>query len=68
MNSALLEYEMKIKGINKEELAAKLGMSRSALYRKMNGTSEFTLTEVQRIVEILELESPVPIFFTNEVS
>lgn len=68
MNSALLEYELKVKGMKKEELCEKLGISRSAFYRKLNGTSEFTLTEIQSIVDILGLESPVPIFFSKEVS
>lgn len=68
MNAALLEYELKKKGMKKEELCEALGMSRSAFYRKMNGISEFTLSEIQNIVSTLDLESPVPIFFSDEVS
>ncbi len=68
MNAALLEYELKIRGMKKEELCEELGMSRSAFYRKMNGISEFTLSEIQNIVSILKLDSPVPIFFSDEVS
>lgn len=68
MNAALLEYEMKIRGMKKEELCEKLGISKSAFYRKLNGTSEFTRSEIQNIVDSLGLESPVPIFFDDEVS
>ncbi len=68
MNAALLEYELKRRGMKKEELCEALGMSRSAFYRKMNGISEFTLSEIQNIVNTLDLESPVPIFFSDEVS
>jgi len=68
MNTALLEYEMKVRGMKKDELCEKLGISKSAFYRKLNGTSEFTRSEIQNIVDSLGLESPVPIFFDDEVS
>ena len=68
MDKALLEYEMCKKGISKANMCEILGMSRSAFYRKCTGQSEFTQREIQRIVEVLELDSPVPIFFSNKVS
>lgn len=63
MNKALLEYEMKKNGVSIGEMCAKLGISRSAFYRKCNGKSEFTQSEIQNIVDYLHLESPVGIFF-----
>lgn len=68
MDKALLEYEMKKKGISIADMCAKLGCSRSAFYRKCNGISEFTHSEIQAIVDYLELESPVGIFFATRVS
>lgn len=68
MDKALLEYEMKKKGISIADMCAKLQCSRSAFYRKCNGISEFTHSEIQTIVDYLELESPVGIFFTVKVS
>lgn len=68
MNKAKLEYEMSIRGITKGQLCDKLGISRSAFYRKCNGLSEFTQSEIQNIVEILNLETPVGIFFDQKVS
>lgn len=68
MDKALLEYEMKKKGVSIADMCAKLGCSRSAFYRKCNGISEFTQSEIQTIVDYLELDSPVGIFFTNKVS
>lgn len=65
MNAALLEYEMKRAGISTAEMCEKLHISRSAFFRKCNGKSEFKLKEIQQIVEILKLESPAPIFFSN---
>ena len=45
------------------KLCEVLGISRSAFYRKCNGGSEFTQGEIQKIVDFLNLETPVGIFF-----
>lgn len=68
MDKVLLEYEMKKKGVSVDQLCKRLGISRSAFYRKCNGVSEFTLSEIKKIVEILHLESPMAIFFAEMVS
>ncbi len=63
MDKALLEYEMNKKNVTIAEMCDILGISRSAFYRKCNGKSEFTLSEIQTIVDTLNLESPTGIFF-----
>ena len=63
MDKALLEYEMNKRNITIGEMCKVLGISRSAFYRKCNGMSEFTQSEIQTIVDYLKLESPVGIFF-----
>lgn len=68
MDKARLEYEMKRKKISKDEMCKALDMSRSAFYRKCNQISEFTLSEIQKIVDILDLDSPIDIFFNSKVS
>ena len=68
MNRALLEYEMKIKGISTEQVCKSIGVSRSAFYRKCNGKSDFTLTEIKEILNLLSLTDPTNIFFADEVS
>ena len=68
MNKALLEYEMKKRNISVMEMCEKIGVSRSAFYRKCNGVSEFTQGEIQKIVDILNLDTPVDIFFAKSVS
>lgn len=68
MNRGKLEEEMKRKGIKKQRMCEELGMSRSAFYRKCRGITQFTQEEIQRIVEILDLKSPVGIFFEEKVS
>ena len=68
MDKARLRYEMAKKNISLLDLCSALGLSRSALYRKMNGISDFTQSEIQKIVDCLELDSPVGIFFAEKVS
>ena len=68
MDKYKLEYEMKKRKISQEELCIKIHISRSAFYRKCNGLSEFTQSEIQAIIDFLELESPMGIFFTEKVS
>ncbi len=68
MDKYKLEYEMKRKGITQDQLCNDLKISRSAFYRKCNGKSEFTLTEIQEITNYLGLESPMGIFFADKVS
>ena len=65
MNKALLEYKMKEKGKSISDMCLMLGISRSAFYRKCNGKSEFTQSEIQKTVEYLDLDSPVEIFFAH---
>ncbi len=68
MDAARLEYEMKIRNKSKGDMCAMLGISRSAFFRKCNGQSEFTQSEIQKIVDFLELDSPMGIFFSEKVS
>ena len=68
MDKYRLEYEMKSRGITIEKLCAALDMSRSAFYRKCNGISEFTQSEIQKIVDYIGLDSPMGIFFAEKVS
>lgn len=68
MNKYKLEYEMKSQGITVRKLCEDMKISRSAFYRKCNGISEFTQSEIQNIVNYLGLSSPMGIFFEDKVS
>ena len=68
MNKAKLEYEMNLRGVSRSDLCKVLEISRSAFYRKCNGISEFTQGEIQKIVDCLNLKTPVGIFFDVKVS
>ena len=68
MDKNKLEYEIKKKGMNIAEFCDKIGISRSAFYRKCIGETEFTLSEISTIIDVLGLDSPVCIFFADRVS
>lgn len=68
MDKNKLYYHMAQRGISCQEMCTMLNMSRSAFYRKCNGVSEFTQSEIQNIVDILQLDSPMGIFFAEKVS
>lgn len=68
MNYERLKEAMRQKGVTDKMLYTALGISRSAFYRKSRGITEFTQSEIQKIVDYLQLRSPVGIFFDEKVS
>ena len=52
-----LEYEIKRRGLVKVDVQQAIGLSRTAFYRKCNGITDFTLSEVKAIAEFLGLSS-----------
>lgn len=65
---ALLDYAIKKASLSKKELCERVGISTAAYYRKLNGVSEFTRSEMMKIGEILNLDSLTPIFFADFVA
>lgn len=68
MDVKALKAEIVKKGFTHARLSKEIGISKAAFSKKINGKSEFTLGEIQRIVDVLEIESPIPIFFASKVS
>lgn len=70
MNVNLLKSQIALKGKTFKEIATKLKISKSALYRKMYGKSEFTRVEISILITYLEIdiEQAMEIFFTEKVS
>ena len=54
--------------VSQDKLSKYLGITVQSLNAKINGRSPFTLEEVVKITEYLELENPVDIFFSPSVS
>ena len=68
MNAELLLEKIKEKGMSIGDICKRLDMSRSAFYRKIKGITEFTQSEIARICELLDLDSPVDVFFSSKAS
>jgi len=70
MNRNLLKIEMLKHGVSNQELCGKIGISGSAFYRKLNGESDFTRSEIEEIAKILAMDHDTifSIFFGEEVS
>lgn len=70
MDSKALKAQMVLAGINAAELAQMLDISTVAIYRKINGKSEFTQSELSKIAQIFKLDAQQiqDIFFAKEVS
>lgn len=67
MDKYKLLYEMKKKEVSVQSLCEEIHISKSAFYRKLNGKSDFNQSEIQGIVDFLELGSPMGIFFEEKV-
>lgn len=65
-----LEYFIKRKNLTRDDLCTQMGLSKSALYRKCKGITEFTRSEILKLVDILDLSGQdiLDIFFTQKVS
>lgn len=68
MNVKALYDKMRERGVTVGGMCELLGISRSAFYRRTRGISEFTLSEIQRMREVLELSTLDEIFFAQKVS
>lgn len=50
-------------GLTSTEVAKQLGIDPSTMYRKIKADGDFSRSEINKLVEILKLESPNDIFF-----
>ena len=64
----LLKSELVYHGLTFQLLADNLGIAKSTVSKKVNGYSEWTLSEIQKIGKILGSEKIVEIFFNKKVS
>lgn len=70
-NTTLLEQLIKDSGLKLSFIAQKLGISRTALYKKINGLVQFTGPEIKIMCELLNLTTWVkikPVFFADKVN
>lgn len=56
VHKAELRAEMLRRGYSYETMADAIGLSHNTFWRKVNGQNEFTLSEIQAIIKLLELD------------
>ena len=67
LNEAKLKEAIKSSGITMTMISSRIGMSRESLYNKIEKKTEFTVSEIVKLSEILGLstERRDEIFFNN---
>ena len=71
MNVNKLKAKMVERGLNVSQVAEKIGIDRSSLYRKLNNQGEtLTVKEAKAIVKVLNItpREAASIFFGNDVA
>jgi len=70
MNVNILKSKIALKGITIEELAEQIGISKTAMYRRLNGRNSFKANEIKSMKSILclNMDELNAIFFTDEVA
>ena len=70
MNVRKLKAAMVIEGLTAGQVQKEIGIGKSAWYRKLNGTSQFTQEEIGKIRKMLRLtdRQTIEIFFDDKVS
>lgn len=66
-NTAKLKEAIAISGFSKDQVASKLGISTHSLNRKIYNKSEFKVSEIEALRDILALTDILGIFFTRNV-
>ena len=70
IQSNVLLSQMKLKNISTKSLADAQGWSKATTYRKINGKADFTHSEIQVLVRLLDLDASLAstIFFASDLS
>lgn len=64
-NQNKLKAQMALKNISARELAKRMDINESTLYRKIQNDGNFTRSEINLMISILEIEDPADIFFAD---
>ncbi len=70
MNINMLKAQIALKGKKVNDITKLLKISKSAVYRKLNGKSDFTRKEILLLINFLEIntDKAMEIFFNEKVS
>lgn len=67
-NKNLLKAQIVAAGMTSKKLAERLEMNESTFYRKMNDDGNFTRSEINRMIDILNIQDPSAIFFAEHLA
>lgn len=67
-NKAKFRAKVIENGLSMKDVAQSINVDTATLYRKMNGTSDFYRNEINELCLLLNIESPVDIFFGNHLT
>ena len=54
-------------GLSQSKVAKILGMSETAFGAKINGRTDFSLEEAAKLIDILHIDDPIAVFFTQNL-
>lgn len=57
-----------LSGVTMRELAERLDIAESTLHRKIEADGNFTRKEINKIIEILNIDDPAEIFFAAKLA
>lgn len=55
--------QMILAGVTMKDLAEELGVDESTMYRKINLDGNFTREQINKLVQVLKIDTPMDIFF-----
>lgn len=65
INCNKLKAALAEEGLSQARAAVKIGMSSNSFGRKINGHTEFTVSEIVRICKLLNIHDPIGIFLPD---
>ena len=66
-NTNLLKGRIMAKGFTVKKMAEAIGISHTSMSYKINNRREFTVSEIQKICDKLEITNKDPYFFNQKV-
>ena len=67
VNTNKLKGAIVAMGLTQEKVANCLGISARGLNNKITNKNEFTASEMEKLIKLLNIEDIMPIFFANNV-
>ena len=67
-NKKLFKAQIILAGITVKQLAEAIGINESTMYRKINADGDFSRSEMNKMIDVLNIEHPEDIFFSKELA